>query len=115
MSMTDKERDAAIDQGFSEPFESSPIDTPDKWRYRGLFNTGGYTMCRIWQHETKDLELLYNMLADGVTIIGGKWDERKEEYVGNPNEQITTEHTDADELSDTAHAELAKKMMLEYS
>lgn len=86
--MIDKEREAANDQGFDEPFETDPVNSPDEWEYRGLNNTGGYIMSRIWRHKTKNLEILYNLKDSRVTMIGAKYDEDEERYIGDTEDVV---------------------------
>jgi hypothetical protein len=82
------------DQEFEQPFDSCPIDTPDNWSYRGLMNTGGHVYCRIWNHKTANMELMYNMLDNRVTIIGAKYHSESGSYEGDMGDVIAEKTTE---------------------
>lgn len=98
------------DQGFEEPFDTSPIDTPSNWEYRGIHNTGGHVYCRIWRHTTENKELLYNMLDNRVVIIGAKHSEEDGQYIGDPGNVVAKWESNED-YSDSDLAVIAEEMM----
>lgn len=112
--MRDKERKAAENQGFKNPFESDPVDSPPQWEYRGLMNMGGYVMCRVWRHKRKNQEVIYNLKNGKVTLIDGKYDEDKEEYVGDPDDVIVTRERDR-EVTDKSLQQIARELMRDYT
>lgn len=67
--------------GYQEPFDESPVDTPEEWEGGDVRNTGGGTMCRVWRNfetnEAQDkaaLEVIYNVGQGGcVELIEYKW------------------------------------------
>lgn len=89
------------DQGWEQPFDTEPFESSSVWEYRGLRDTGGGMFCRIWTHREKEIELLYGMVLDKVTIIGAKYSEEDGQYIGNMDEivdsvQLEKDHTEFD-------------------
>lgn len=101
------------EQGWEQPFDTEPFDSPSVWEYRGLRDTGGGMFCRIWTHREKEMELLYGMVLDTVTIIGAKYSEDKDRYVGNMDEIIASAQLDENHTESDKRA-TAKQLLADY-
>jgi hypothetical protein len=99
------------DQGWQEPLDSSPIDTPEGWDGGPVVNTGGGIYCRIWEHEGKQLQVIYNLTQDSTVAVNRL---RHDDKVGGliHDEVIDTEQ--ADEQTDQAQWQVAKTLIEKY-
>jgi hypothetical protein len=106
-----EQEDRLRDQGFNKPFDSCPIETPSMWEYRGLKNTSGYVYCRIWRHKADNKEVLYNMLDGRVVVIGAKYHQEKEQYVGDEGAVIDELSVENETYTDSDLQDLALQLM----
>ena len=106
------------DLGYEEPYNESPIDTPDGWFGGCVENTGGNIMCRIWStweageraRET-EYEVIYDVSQDStVALQAYTWDDK----VGDYTFREILESQQATDQSDRAQAQVAKRLMSEY-
>lgn len=110
----DKRTETLIEQEWSEPFDAEPFESPDVWEYRGLMNTGGGMFCRIWTHQEKELELLYGMVVNTVSVIGAKYDAPADGYVGDLDDVVAQVTLD-DGYTEEDKREEAKDLLREYA
>jgi hypothetical protein len=102
--------------GFQEPYDESPVDTPEGWYGGAVEHTGGRIYCRIWrtvestiekEGETA-LEVIYNLLNDETVAINRQeWDDYYEGYTHA--ELLDTR--EADRMIDYRMAEAARELM----
>lgn len=101
--------------GWTEPLDESPVETPDGWHYGGVEHTGGNIWCRIWRdyESVEELEagetaheVIYGSQFDGVGV---------ERYTAPENgrlefDELVTQR-DSDEQTDERCAEIATELM----
>jgi sugar (pentulose or hexulose) kinase len=105
--------------GYEEPFDESPVDVPEGWHGGAVVNTGGNIMCRIWRtwetgerSRDTEFEVIYNTSEDSsIGLQAYTWDEGYQGYTFDHEIRIE----EANEHSDHAQAELARKLMLEHN
>jgi len=101
-------------QGFTDPLDESPIDTPDGWYHGSVVQTGGMIMCRIWRTvedstNTTDTyyECAYNTDNKMVSISEYTYDS---EY-GYHSHNGMIDEIRADSRQDQDLAKAAKELM----
>lgn len=119
MTMTSRFEAAAYKQGFEDPLDESPLDTPDGWFDGSIHQTGNYIMARIWRswdgrrterHDDIEYECGYGE-NPGVSITRYVWDDEQGTYVWDG--EVTSEPVN--EGSDAAKAAAAKRLMEEFN
>lgn len=117
MSQTDREG-FLKELGYEEPFDESPVETPEGWRGGAVENTGGNIMCRIWRtwepgkySQDTVYEVIYNVSeSPTVGLQAYTWDDSYDGYIFDHEIRSET----AKEHSDLMLAEVAKELMDEH-
>lgn len=101
--------------GYQEPYDESPVDTPEGWHGGAVANTGGNIMCRIWRTwegnekaSPVEYEVIYNVSMDnGVALERHQYNDQEGYYEHEETEEVRK----AKYHSDTSQAETALELM----
>lgn len=104
-------RNTLTDRGWTEPLDESPFDLPEGWEGGAVVNTGGGIYCRIWRNEEAKVEVLYGL--DHEIVEADKLVE--DDDYGLVNNGDVLEHGEADEVTDQAKAEVARKLVQKFT
>lgn len=109
--------DHLSENGWTDPTDDSPIETPDGWYHGSVVHTGGNIYCRTWTDteawnpdgEAGDVyhEVAYDDTFRGASVHRYVWNET----LGNWDFDGIVAEAEADDQTDVACAELARELM----
>lgn len=122
MERPDRYQAAYDAQGFEEPVDESPVETPDGWRGGEVHQTGGMVMVRRWTtcedlyriHDERpgrgtEYEVAYDE-QPGASLQRYEWDDEHGAYIF----ASVDAHVAVEDNTDAAKAEAALELMEDF-